>query len=332
MDLQTFDNSAASLPGSVRNHASAASRILLRDGRKLAWSEYGASRGFPLFYLHEAGSSRLEAAFFDTEARRSGFRLLAVDRPGLGESDPHALMTRASCADDLLQLADQLGLAEFGMLSSGAGSAIALVTAARSPERVRLVLGVSSQLPVSNAVERLTCRFLRGFLSTLLRCMLGVRLALRKSSPEQYLRRLRDSLTYADRRLLDNPGIRMKLVQSASEAVRNGAGGVARDTALSLAPLNLSAASLPMPVHVWLGGVEHLAQFSSVPGFLASLPRGVLHRLGNHGRYFFWRYSEAVFATAARLLQEPMSADNCLETSTARHTTVAPCSTVALAG
>lgn len=332
MGPHTFDHTESSLAGCSQEAHSAASRILLQDGRLLAWSEFGATRGFPLFYLHEAASSRLEAAFFDAEARRNGFRLLAVDRPGLGESDPHALMTRASCAEDLLQLADQLGLREFGILSSGAGSAIALVTAARAPERVKCVLGLSSQLAVCNASERVACRYMRQFLSAFLRCMLGLRLALGKSSPDQYLRRLHDSLAYADRRLLDNPDIRMKLVQSASEAVRHGACGVARDTALSLAPLNVSAVSLPMPVHVWLGGVEHLAQFSSVPSFLASLPRGVLHRLGNHGRYFFWRYSEGVFTTATRILQEQEPSDICPPTKLVRQEPEVLCRAAALAG
>ncbi len=285
-----------------------------------------------MIYLHEAGSSRLEAGFFDAEARRSGFRIIAVDRPGLGESDPHALMTRATCADDLLQLADQLGLVEFGMLSTGAGSAIALVTAASAPERVKLVLGLSSQLPICNRGERFACRLLRRSFSTLLRCILGLRLALGKSTPEKYLQRLRESLSYADRLLLDNPGIRMKLVESASEAVRNGVGGVARDTALSLAPLNVAAASLPMPVHVWLGSVAHLAQFSTVPSFLHSLPRGVLHRLGNHGRYFFWRYSESVFATASRILDEQISSASGLGSISRRQAPDAVRRAAALAG
>ncbi len=320
MGPHAFDPSTAPLSGCAQETASGTSRVILRDGRLLAWSDFGASRGFPLIYLHEAGSSRLEARFFDAEARRSGFRIIAVDRPGLGESDPHALMTRATCADDLLQLADQLGLGEFGMLSSGAGSAIALVTAASAPERVKLVLGLSSQLPVCKAGERFACRLLRGFLSSLLRCILSLRLALGKSTPEQYLHRLRESLTYADRRLLDNPGIRLKLVESASEAVRHGVGGVARDTALSFAPLNVAAASLPMPVHVWLGSVVHLAQFSAVPSFVDSLPRGVLHRLGNHGRYFFWRYSESVFATATRILEDQITSESGLGSRYRRQT------------
>lgn len=297
------DARAGDVPGaSVCFH-----RFPLRDGRRLAWSEFGITRGFPIFYLHAAGSSRLEAAFFDAEARRAGYRLLAVDRPGLGESDSHAGMSRASCTDDLLQLADHLGLLEFGILSAGEGTGMALAVAAMAPERVKLVLGVSSQLPVCRAREALGCRMLRKSLATVLQGILALRLTFANSTPEQYLCRLSESLAYADRRLLGDPAIRFTLTQSTYEAVRHGVSGVARDTALALAPLNVSAASLAMPVHVWLGAVEHLGQYSSVPSFIDSLPQGVLHRLCNHGRYFFWRYSENVFVTATRLLKAEQS-------------------------
>jgi len=188
----------------------------------LAWSEFGAPRGFPIIYVHEAGSCRLEAAFFEAEARRSGFRLLAVDRPGLGESEGYAKMTRDSCADDLLQLSAHLGLKEFGILSSGAGLSIALAAAAQAPARVKLVLGVSSQLPVCSTQESRACRVLRSTLATALQCMLALRLAFANSTPEQYLRRLSESFAYADRRLLDDPAIRCKLTQSTCEAVRHG--------------------------------------------------------------------------------------------------------------
>jgi len=302
MQPNHFSYAADARAGEVHRASVCFQTLLLRDGRRLAWSEFGIARGFPIFYLHDAGSSRLEAAFFDAEARRAGYRLLAVDRPGLGESDSHAGMSRASCTDDLMQLADHLGLLEFGILSAGAGTGMALAVAAMAPERVKLVLGVSSQLPVCLAREELGCRILRKILATILQGILALRLSFAKSTPEQYLCRLSETLAYADRRLLGDPAIRLTLTQSSYEAVRRGVSGVARDTALALAPLNVSAASLAMPVHVWLGAVEHLGQYSSVPSFIQSLPQGALHRLCNHGRYFFWQNSENVFVTATRLL------------------------------
>ena len=55
----------------------------LPDGRVLAWSAYGDPDGFPVFYLHGALSSRLEAAVLDQAAHEQGIRLIGVDRPGL---------------------------------------------------------------------------------------------------------------------------------------------------------------------------------------------------------------------------------------------------------
>lgn len=241
-------------------------------------------------------------------------------------------MTRDSCADDLLQLSAHLGLKEFGILSSGAGLSIALAAAAQAPTRVKLVLGVSSQLPVCSTQESRACRVLRSTLATVLQCMLALRLAFAKSTPEQYLRRLSESFAYADRQLLDDPAIRCKLTQSTCEAVRHGVSGVARDTVMALAPLNLPVASLSMPVHVWLGGVEHLAPYSSVPSYIHCLPRGSLHRLGNHGRYFFWRYSENVFATAARILQEDVTSNQLRPGSDQRQVHCDPRALAVLAG
>jgi hypothetical protein len=40
----------------------------LPSGRKLAYDEYGSASGYPLFYFHDGGSSRLEAAFFESSA------------------------------------------------------------------------------------------------------------------------------------------------------------------------------------------------------------------------------------------------------------------------
>lgn len=61
--------------------------IRLQDGRQMAYSEWGALDGEPVVVLHGAPGSRLfcpdEQA---TEAAR--VRLLTIDRPGYGRSDP----------------------------------------------------------------------------------------------------------------------------------------------------------------------------------------------------------------------------------------------------
>src|SRR5262249_40114462 len=63
-----------------------ASVFTLPDRRALAYLEWGDSAGYPAFYFHGTPSSRLEGAFADGAAQRTGFRLIAVARPGVGRS------------------------------------------------------------------------------------------------------------------------------------------------------------------------------------------------------------------------------------------------------
>lgn len=298
---------------SSRNHlspteteCSTALFVKAQDGRSLAFTEYGSPKGFPLLYVHEAGSSRLEAAFFDSEARRKGFRLIALDRPGVGESDALAGFTRETCAEDLFALADGLHLARFGLLAAGSGTAIALLAAGRHPHRVAVVLGLSPQLPARDSGRGWVCRIARPVLGALLQWGIALRLLLRNASAERYVERLEHSLNYADRRLLDNPRIREHLIRVAVEAVRSGAGGVARDLALTFAPARLDISHLEMPVHLWQGSTESSGLQFTLDTFSDSLPDGCLHRLNNRGRFFYWRHTDEVFAAAQSALSVPL--------------------------
>ena len=74
----------------------------LPDGRLLACDDVGAADGRAVVYLHGAPDCRLARHPDDGLAAAAGVRLLAVDRPGYGWSDPPA--------PDLLTFGDELGL------------------------------------------------------------------------------------------------------------------------------------------------------------------------------------------------------------------------------
>lgn len=107
----------------------------------MAVDDRGDPLGRPVLYLHGTPDSRLARHPDDSIAHRLGVRLLAVDRPGIGGSDPDPTATPASVADDLVTVLDALGVARAGVLSWSAGSIHALALAGRHPARVdRLVL------------------------------------------------------------------------------------------------------------------------------------------------------------------------------------------------
>ncbi|XP_010683745.2 uncharacterized protein LOC104898376 [Beta vulgaris subsp. vulgaris] len=94
-----------------------APRIKLRDGRHLAYKEYGVPNEkakHKFIFIHGFDSCRLHA-FIATELSPDtietlGLYIVGFDRPGYGESDPDPNRTPKSLALDVEELADQLGL------------------------------------------------------------------------------------------------------------------------------------------------------------------------------------------------------------------------------
>jgi len=113
--------------------------ILLPDGRRLGYAEYGALGGRPVLFFHGApGSRHIHADMADVVTRR-GIRLIAVERPGYGLSDPQPGRSMLDWPGDVAVLADTLGIAQFSIIGFSMGSAYALACAYSLPERVTKV-------------------------------------------------------------------------------------------------------------------------------------------------------------------------------------------------
>ncbi|MGH3331266.1 MAG: alpha/beta fold hydrolase, partial [Nocardioidaceae bacterium] len=82
--------------------------LRLPDGRRAQLWQGGASAGPVVFFLHGCPDTRHAARTGEAAARRSGVRLVAVNRPGYGLSDPHE-SSHVSVADDIVAVADLLG-------------------------------------------------------------------------------------------------------------------------------------------------------------------------------------------------------------------------------
>jgi hypothetical protein len=65
------------------------SHITLRDGRTLAYAQYGAPDGRPIIHCHGTPSSRVEGdlLFSGNSAAEVGVRIVVPDRPGMGRSE-----------------------------------------------------------------------------------------------------------------------------------------------------------------------------------------------------------------------------------------------------
>ncbi|KAH7441130.1 hypothetical protein KP509_03G026500 [Ceratopteris richardii] len=99
----------------MEGHSTPKFVCLPHNGRKLSYLEMGCSQEeakHSLVVLHGVGSSRLAAmpGVSEETLKAFGVRLIALDRPGYGQSDPDPDMTLESACDDLEQVLDILRL------------------------------------------------------------------------------------------------------------------------------------------------------------------------------------------------------------------------------
>jgi pimeloyl-ACP methyl ester carboxylesterase len=109
----------------------------------VTFDDVGDPHGVPVVYLHGGGDSRLSRHPDDRIAASLGVRLVAVDRCGPAQRR----RTLRSCAQEVVALADQLGLESFALVGWSAGGPHALAVAAAVPERVARVALVASMPP-----------------------------------------------------------------------------------------------------------------------------------------------------------------------------------------
>ncbi|KAJ5568784.1 hypothetical protein N7450_011270 [Penicillium hetheringtonii] len=109
-------------------------------GRSIAFSEVGNPKGHVVLCCLGMGLTRYLMAFYDELARTLNLRLVTLDRPGVGESEPHGVdepSTPLSWPDDVAIVCNYLRVTKFSILAHSAGAIYALATALRIPQHIR---------------------------------------------------------------------------------------------------------------------------------------------------------------------------------------------------
>ena len=149
---ELFDDDDVLLP--LAEHAPHGA-LRLPDGRAMAWAEYGSARGLPCVLIPDTGSSRLAPGWLlHDSALPSAIRLLAIDRPGIGVSDPIGFGGTEQPAEDLRRMVETLAVGRVAMIGIGQGADDAFAFAARYPALVTSVSAISVRLPDAGTERR----------------------------------------------------------------------------------------------------------------------------------------------------------------------------------
>ncbi|KZV35085.1 hypothetical protein F511_04390 [Dorcoceras hygrometricum] len=138
-------------------HPPSAARILLSDGRYIAYHEMGVPADkarFTIVTPHGFLSSRLAGVpgIKQSLLEEFGVRVVSYDLPGFGESAPHTTRNLISSAFDMLQLADSIGVeGKFWVLGYSSGAVHAWAALKYIPDKIA---GAAMLAPLVNPYEQ----------------------------------------------------------------------------------------------------------------------------------------------------------------------------------
>jgi pimeloyl-ACP methyl ester carboxylesterase len=119
----------------------------MRTGRLLEVREYGDPGGRPIFFFHGLIGSHYQASYVADQARASGLRIIAPNRPGVGESEFVERASVLEAVDDVEDLAVALRLDDFSVIGISGGAPYAFATLHRFAGRIRTVTILSGMGP-----------------------------------------------------------------------------------------------------------------------------------------------------------------------------------------
>ncbi len=287
--------------------------IVLSDGRKLGYSEYGAQRGLPVLGFHGTPGSRFMFRLVHEPARRLGLRIIAPERPGFGLSTFQHNRTLADWASDMVEFANHLGLKHFGVAGISGGGAYAAACAALLPSRVTAAALINPVGPlcapegpeeiggtrfvIFRVLPRVTVA-MQGFF--------GLWRLLFLNAPDRMYDFLKKRACDEDKRILLRPEIRRNFVDGISEGLRPGIRGIMQEMRIFCRPWNLPFDAVKAPVLLWQGMLDRNVPVPASLHLARIIPGCELHPVEGAGHYWIFEQIEEVLKAIVQKMRETL--------------------------
>ena len=132
-------------------------RSVVADGRRISYLTVEGSPANPTMLLIHGSAVSARSWTYQLQGLAHALRVVAVDLPGHGESEPIPEVTVASYANAVRRLLDELGTGPVFVAGHSLGGGVAQLFATRHPDMVKALVLVSTcaKLRPSNGSERI---------------------------------------------------------------------------------------------------------------------------------------------------------------------------------
>ncbi len=269
--------------------------ILLPDGRQVRLRLFGDDGAPTLFLMHGTPGSRYVSPRITAPVAASGFRLITLDRPGYGGSNPDYPRSLARFANDMGHIIGALDLTKFAVAGVSGGGPHALATATVEGCVSCTVLGgfapVPSKGPLPEGPNKLAHRLMR--LSPALFKLFNtiatknaIKALQDDTKTERLINAMLAKMPEEDRALISEDDATAGLITNLREAFKQGGDAVGEESLMLGRDWDIDLGTLATPIHWWHGQDDANVAFTDAERFAATLPQMNWHPLaGGHSAW-----------------------------------------------
>lgn len=268
-------------------------------GRRVSFCQFGEMDGRPVLFCQGTPSSRL---MHPSEAitRDLGARLLVIDRPGFGLTDPQAGRTLLDFAGDAAAVLDHAGIDRCAVAAISGGGPYALAFGHERSDRVDAIALAACTGPLDDMrvlagaswKRRAGYRIARHGGPAIME--LAIRLTDgRETDSAKFLTRYTRHNLGSDQEILARPEVREMYLRNFAEAFRQGLRPFAEEVCLASRPWGFDLAQIRCPVDIWHGTEDTSTPLAMGRAMADRLTDCMLHILEGQGHLFaygpLWR-------------------------------------------
>jgi len=256
--------------------------IRLPDGRSLGYADCGKPEGKSIFFFHSFPGSRLDAKFVEKEAIDLGVRIICVDRPGMGLSDFQPSRQLLDWPDDVVSLADALGIERFAVMGASGGGPYAAACAYKIPDNLTSCGILAGLGPFDLGSEGMTASNRAGFFVTqrlpwLLRPMFWftiTRNIQNSEKAERMMSNIMQELPEPDREVIEKLELKGIFLDDLRESFRQGTKGQAYEMRLYAQPWGFRLEDITFDnMYLWHGELDKNVPVSMGRAVAEAIPK-----------------------------------------------------------
>jgi len=253
-------------------------RLTLRDGRTLAWCEYGPATGRPVLRFQGTPGSRYSRHPDESAYDRLDVRAIVFDRPGYGASTRLPGRGISVVVDDASELLDHLGVETVHATGGSGGGPHVLAFAARHPDRVRAITVVVGGVPMGEEdlaglieINRRAWYAAHESWDAVHDLLVPIREAVLADPLAGFLEAM-EAAPESDKQVMADPAWQRVFVEDATEALRPGAEGWADEAMALVRSWDFDPADVRCSVTWWHGEHDANVPIAAVHRLLEQLP------------------------------------------------------------